>query len=52
MTLAVLSGSNTSLVIVLSLQLSVRFDAVIVSSEVGYEKPDAKIFEAALGMYI
>lgn len=28
----------------------VRFDAVIISSEVGYEKPDEKIFQAALGM--
>lgn len=28
-----------------------RFDAVIISSEVGYEKPDSKIFEAALGMH-
>lgn len=27
-----------------------RFDAVIISSEVGYEKPDPKIFQAALGM--
>lgn len=26
-----------------------RFDAVIISSEVGYEKPDEKIFRAALG---
>ena len=26
-----------------------RFDAVIISSEVGYEKPDPKIFKAALG---
>nr|KAJ0191045.1 hypothetical protein LSAT_V11C800410810 [Lactuca sativa] len=26
------------------------FDAVIISSEVGFEKPDAKIFETALGM--
>lgn len=27
-----------------------RFDSLIISSEVGYEKPDPKIFEAALGM--
>ena len=27
-----------------------RFDAVIISSEVGYEKPDARIFKAALGI--
>lgn len=26
-----------------------RFDAVIVSSEIGYEKPAAEIFQAALG---
>lgn len=26
-----------------------RFDAVIISSEVGYEKPDANIFKSALG---
>jgi len=26
-----------------------RFDAVLVSSEVGYEKPDARIFKTALG---
>lgn len=29
--------------------LSFRFDAVIISAEVGYEKPDGQIFEAALG---
>lgn len=28
-----------------------RFDAVIISSEVGYEKPDPRIFQAALGIY-
>lgn len=28
-----------------------RFDAVIISSEVGSEKPDANIFKAALGTY-
>lgn len=28
-----------------------RFDAVIISSEVGYEKPDDKIFRAALGKF-
>lgn len=28
---------------------SLRFDAIIVSAEVGYEKPDVKIFRAALG---
>ncbi|MQM08701.1 hypothetical protein Taro_041560, partial [Colocasia esculenta] len=27
-----------------------KFDAIIISSEIGYEKPDAKIFEAALGL--
>lgn len=27
-----------------------RFDAVIISSEVGCEKPDTNIFRAALGM--
>ncbi|MQL82084.1 hypothetical protein Taro_014559, partial [Colocasia esculenta] len=27
-----------------------RFDAIIISSNIGYEKPDAKIFEAALGL--
>lgn len=27
-----------------------RFDALIISSEVGYEKPDPNIFKAALGM--
>lgn len=26
-----------------------RFNSVIISSEVGYEKPDGKIFRAALG---
>lgn len=26
-----------------------RFDAVVISSEVGSEKPDANIFKAALG---
>ena len=30
--------------------LSARFDAIVISSEVGYEKPDAGIFNAALGM--
>jgi FMN phosphatase YigB (HAD superfamily) len=29
-----------------------RFDAVIISSEVGYEKPDPRIFQAALGMWL
>ncbi|XP_040939087.1 haloacid dehalogenase-like hydrolase domain-containing protein 3 isoform X3 [Gossypium hirsutum] len=29
-------------------QFIFRFDAVIISSEVGYEKPDARIFKAAL----
>lgn len=29
----------------------IRFDAVIISSEVGYEKPDPKIFQSALGIY-
>ncbi|MQL78461.1 hypothetical protein Taro_010894 [Colocasia esculenta] len=28
----------------------VMFDAIIISSEIGYEKPDAKIFEASLGL--
>ncbi|MQL78963.1 hypothetical protein Taro_011403 [Colocasia esculenta] len=32
-----------------SVQFAFRFDAIIISSEIGYEKPDAKIFEAALG---
>lgn len=31
--------------------LCCRFDAVIISSEVGSEKPDANIFKAALGIY-
>lgn len=27
-----------------------RFDAIIISSEVGYEKPAPEIFQTALGM--
>ncbi|KAM7484355.1 hypothetical protein LguiA_000364 [Lonicera macranthoides] len=47
--LAVVSNFDTRLRKLLKeLNVVDLFDAVIVSSEVGYEKPDAKIFEAAL----
>lgn len=29
-----------------------RFDALIISAEIGYEKPSREIFEAALSMSI
>ncbi|XP_076952361.1 uncharacterized protein LOC143626071, partial [Bidens hawaiensis] len=47
--LAVVSNFDTRLRKLLQdLNIIDLFDAVIISSEVGYEKPDAKIFEAAL----
>ncbi|KAL8248499.1 hypothetical protein R6Q59_005367 [Mikania micrantha] len=48
--LAVVSNFDTRLRKLLQdLDIIDLFDAVIISSEVGYEKPDAKIFETALG---
>ncbi|CAN1861100.1 Haloacid dehalogenase-like hydrolase domain-containing protein 3 [Linum perenne] len=48
---AVVSNFDTRLRKLLKdLNISHLFDALIISSEVGYEKPDAKIFHAALGI--
>ncbi|GAB2297207.1 hypothetical protein Dimus_031320 [Dionaea muscipula] len=48
--LAVVSNFDTRLRKLLKdLNVLDLFDAVVISSEVGFEKPDAKIFEAALG---
>ncbi|CAA6665161.1 unnamed protein product [Spirodela intermedia] len=47
--LAVVSNFDTRLPKLLrDLSVANLFDAIIVSSEVGYEKPDSRIFEAAL----
>lgn len=46
----ILSKANPPELYIFFFLLFVRFDAVIISSEVGYEKPDAKIFLAALGI--
>jgi len=36
----------------LAFACNVRFDALIISAEIGYEKPSREIFEAALSMFL